>query len=386
MRGDKQRKIKIGDAGDLTLAQVIQKAREHRANAGNGVNPQHAIHSGMTFRQLAERCLEEHPSLAASTRRAYAYSLKADVYPEIGHKPASAVKPEDVAAICRAIKAKKRIVHAQRVKTTIGGIYSWGLRESLVAMNPAKSVPNQQSVRSVRTRLPTDDEIKRVWRAVETAPRLSVAVRLIIKIAIVTGLRRKEVAGARVDELDGDTWTIRGDVAKAGRIVDEGRMKSGREQIVYLSRQARALFDEALRTCASAEYVFAPDPYGNAASQVKSPHINADSVTRAMRRLCDAAKIEDLHLHDMRSAIVSRLDEEEVQESIQSAVLHHTPQDVTSIHYRRSKREDRLRSAWQLWADYVDRIIADQPDGQHAEAELSEGGLQPANSSSVETA
>jgi integrase len=122
------------------------------------------------------------------------------------------VKPEDVAAICRAIKSKKRIVHAQRVKTTIGGIYSWGIRESLVSANPAKSVPNQQSVRSVRTRLPTDDEIKRVWQAVETAPRLSGAVRLIIKITIVTGPRRKEVAGARIDELSGDTWTIRGDV------------------------------------------------------------------------------------------------------------------------------------------------------------------------------
>ena len=144
-------------------------------------------------------------------------------------------------------------------------------------------------------------------------------------------------------------------------------MKSGREQVVYLSRQARVLFDDALKECSNAEYVFRPDPLGNAKSQVKSPHINADSVSRAMRRLCDAVKIEDLHLHDMRSAIVSRLDDAEVQESIQSAVLHHTPQDVTSIHYRRSKREQRLRDAWQLWADYVDRIVAGMPEPTSAE-------------------
>ena len=368
LRRDKQRKIKIGDIASMTLAQAAQKALEHRADVGRGANPQHTRHTGMTFKKLAEQCLAEHPSLAATTRRNYEYCLKADVYPEIGDKPASAVTPDDIAAICRRIKAKKKIVHAQRVKTTIGGVFAWGIRESLVGTNPARGVPNQQTVRSVRNRLPSDDEIRIVWQAVDAAPRMSVAIRLIIKLAIVTGLRRKEVAGARVDELNSDKWTIRGDVAKAGRIVDEGRMKSGREQIVYLSRQARALFDEALKECANAKYVFAADPLGNAKSQVKSPHINADSVSRAMRRLCDGAEIEDLHLHDMRSAIVSRLDDAEVQESIQSAVLHHTPQDVTSIHYRRSKREQRMRDAWQLWADYVDRIVAGKSGAASAAA------------------
>jgi integrase len=146
------------------------------------------------------------------------------------------------------------------------------------------------------------------------------------------------------------------------------------------------LFDEAIKTCSGGEHVFAADPFGNAKSQSKSPHINADSVSRAMRRLCDAAKIEDLHLHDMRSAIVSRLDDAEVQESIQSAVLHHTPQDVTSIHYRRSNREQRLRYAWQLWADYVDRIVAGQAAGEQSEPEPSETAQRPSELPASETA
>ncbi len=354
---DKQRKIKLGDIANTTLAEAIQRAREHRAGVGRGDNPLHAQHKGMTFQKLAERCLAEHPSLAASTRRNYEYCLKADVYPDIGHKIASAVSADDVSAICRKIKAKGKIVHAQRVKTTIGGIYSWGIRESLIKTNPAKGVPNQQSIKSVRNRLPTDDEIRRLWQALDAAPRLSEAIALVIKLTIITGLRRKEVAGARIDELHGDTWTIRGDVAKAGRIVDEGRMKSGREQIVYLTRQARSLFDQALSSCADDNYVFPADPLDTAKKSTELPYINSDSVSRAMRRICDDAGIEDLHLHDMRSAMVSFLDEAGIQESIQSALLHHTPQDVTSVHYRRSKREDRLRAAWQLWADHVEAIV-----------------------------
>jgi integrase len=358
---DKQRKIKLGDFVDTTLAQAIQRAQEHRAAVGRGDNPQHGQHKGITFQQLAARCLTEHPSLAASTRRNYEYCLKADVYPDIGHKIASAVSVDDVAAICRKIKTKGKIVHAQRVKTTIGGIYSWGIRESLTKTNPAKGVPNQQTIKSVRNRLPADDELQRLWEALDAAPRLSKAVALVIKLTIITGLRRKEVAGARVDEIDGNTWTIRGDIAKAGRIVNEGRMKSGREQIVYLSRQARALLDEALGACADDEYVFPADPLDTAKRSTESPHINGDSVSRAMRRICDDAGIEDLHLHDMRTAMVSFLDEAEVQESIQSTLLHHTPQDVTSVRYRRSKREDRLRYAWQLWADHIDAIVFGNP-------------------------
>ena len=208
LRLDKQRKIKIGEFSDTTLAQAIQKAHEHRAEVGRGDNPQHAQHKGMTFKQLAERCLTEHPSLAASTRRNYEYCLKADVYPDIGHKIASAVTSDDVAAICRSIKAKGKIVHAQRVKTTIGGIYSWGIRESLTKTNPAKGVPNQQTIKSVRNRLPADDELRQLWHAIDAAPRLSKAVALVIKLTIITGLRRKEVAGARIDEFDGDIWII----------------------------------------------------------------------------------------------------------------------------------------------------------------------------------
>lgn len=358
LKHDKQRAITIGDTNDTTLAQAIQKAHEHRAEVGRGGNPLHARLTGISFQKLAERCLAEHPSLAASTRRNYAYALKADVYPEIGSKPASAVTPDDVAAICRKIKAKGFIVHAQRVKTTIGGVYAWAVRESLTKTNPARGVPNQQTVKSVRDRLPTDEEIRRIWQALDTALRLSEATKLVIKLIFITGQRRKEVAGARIDELNGDTWTIRGDVAKAGRIVDEGRMKSGTEQIVYLSRQARALFDKAVRTCANDEFVFPADPNDTSKEATELPYLNSNSVTRAMRRLCDDLEIADLHLHDLRTAMVSFLDDAGVQESIQSALLHHTPQDVTSVHYRRSKREDRMRAAWQLWADHVEAITS----------------------------
>lgn len=357
LKGERQRKVRIGRFEDFKLAGAVEKSLEYRLAKTRGENPAHQLYKSLTFRELAEKCLTEHPALAQSTRKNYHHCLKADVYPEIGYKPASAVASADIAAICRSIKARGHIVQAQRVKTTIGGIYRWGMLESLVPENPSRAVPNQQTVASVRDRVPTDAELRRLWLAVENSPTTSLSIRLIIQLAILTGLRGGEIAGARVAELADGVWTIDGDVAKGGRIVAEGRMKSGRQQIVYLSRQARALFERALGECANEHYVFPAAPLPMLQVPCKTPHTDRRSVTRAMARLCKATKIEDLHLHDMRRAMTSWLDEAGVQETVQSAILHHSPKDVTSTHYRRSNRADRLRAAWQLWADHIETVV-----------------------------
>ncbi|MDX2202327.1 MAG: site-specific integrase [Hyphomicrobiaceae bacterium] len=361
LKGERQRKVKIGRFEDLKLVGASEQALEYRLAKTRGENPAHTQHKSLSFRELAERCLAEHPALAHSTRANCAQCLKADVYREIGDKAASTVTAADIAGLCRSIKARGHIVHAQRVKTTIGGIYRWAMLESLVPSNPAREVPNQQSVASVRDRVPTRDELRRLWLALDRSATLTLPIRLIIQLTILTGLRSGEIVGARIDELENGVWTIRGDVTKGGRIVVEGRMKSGRQQVVYLSRQARALFDRALLTCANDEYVFPAAPLPMSKEKCRSAHIDRRSVSRAMSRLCNSLGIVDLCLHDMRTAMTSWLDDAGVQESIQSAMLHHSANDVTSIHYRRSNRGERLRAAWQLWADHVEVTVVGNP-------------------------
>ena len=145
--------------------------------------------------------------------------------------------------ICRQIKARGKVVQAQHTKTTIGGVYRWGIAERLVKHNPAKEVGNQQPAKSIRKRSPSASELGSLWRATGDAARLSPSMCLIIRIAILTGQRRTEVAGARVSELAGleterPEWRIPGDVTSKGRII-EGRTKNGRDQHVYLRRSAK---------------------------------------------------------------------------------------------------------------------------------------------------
>ena len=154
----------------------------------------------------------------------------------------------------------------------------------------------------------------------------------LIKIVMLTGQRRVEVSGARVDELDlvAGTWTIAGDVERAGKIKIESRVKNGREQTVYLSRQVAALFAEQsieARKCGS---VFL---FPQQRSEGKSGHIGDDSVTQAMNRLCERAGIVDLQLHDFRRAIGNHLGSIGMSKNVRDFVLNHMEDSVDAKHY-----------------------------------------------------
>ena len=101
-------------------------------------------------------------------------------------------------------------------------------------------------------------------------------------------------------------------------------MKNGYEQKLYLSTQAQALFAEAMKTCSDGVYFF-PGDATRTKEPLKTPHIYPDSITAAMRDLRVREDIDDLRIHDMRRAITSWLDEQGVSESVQQAILHHTP-------------------------------------------------------------
>jgi integrase len=299
----------------------------------------------------------------------YRYCLEKDVYPAIGDMPADDVTADHVVAICKGIEAGGARVQSERTKTTIGGVFRWGRRQRLVTANPSAGI-GRRSPKVARTRTPTDAELGALWIAVEgQAGKLSPAVRLIIKLAILTGQRRTEVAGARISELrdletDAPVWVIPGDVNKRGKIV-EGRTKNGREQRVPLSRQAATLFRKAIALSNGSEFVFPAD-----LSKVKigkdprTPHIHGESVTMAMRRVRAGAGIDDVSIHDMRRAISNWLKDQGISREVRDLILNHKDPSVTEAHYSNTARmEKQVRAALQAWRT-TSRLSPARPSGR----------------------
>ena len=123
--------------------------------------------------------------------------------------------------------------------------------------NPCKDI-GRRSHKVDRTRTPSDDEIAALWAGIDNqAGKRFEAMKRILIIAILTAQWPTEICGARVAELhlDGDApvWVIAGDVNRRGKIT-EGRTKNGREQRVPLSKQAAALFREAVTSCGGGRF------------------------------------------------------------------------------------------------------------------------------------
>ena len=114
----------------------------------------------------------------------------------------------------------------------------------MVHVNPFAHLPVAKSI-AKRERVLSDGEIGDVWRAAVSAP-----YGTIIRLLILTGQRRGEVAGMTWGELSDDlsTWTIPGE-----------RTKNGAVHVVPLSEPARALLRGSLRADISETKRVAPD-------------------------------------------------------------------------------------------------------------------------------
>lgn len=372
-RHGKRRKLRLGEYNPdrFTLSEARTLALEHLAAVERGEDPAGELElraKAITFQALAERCLKENRDLAETTRQNYRYWLKLYVYPEIGAMPAQEVTSEDIVKICRSIAESGHVVQADRVRTAVGGVYRWGLKQALVKSSPARGIARRAPA-VARTRTPTDNELALVWDAIENrAARLSPSVRLIIQLAITTGQRRTEVAGARLSELrglDGEAavWVIPGDTNNRGKIA-KGRTKNRREQRVPLSRQAAELFRKAVVLAAENEHADGEHLFPADMSKVRkdgrtprTAHINGESVSKAMRRIRAVVGIDDINIHDMRRGISNWLKNQGVSREVRDLVLNHLDPSVTERHYSQEARmENQVRGALQAWADHVWKV------------------------------
>ena len=360
-----RRKLRLGQyhPDHFTLREARARALEVLAAVDRGGDPVAEAEvkaKAVTFRELAEQFLADPHALSHTTRRSYRQYLEKDVYPVVGDMPASEVTADHVVDICKSIEASGASTQSQNTKTAIGGVYRWAMRQRLVKANPCAGIGRRSPV-VARTRTPTDAELAALWAAIDgkAANAFSPTMRLVLQLAMLTGQRRNEVAGARLSELHGldtdvPTWVIPGDENRRGKII-EGRTKNGREQRVPLSTQAAAVFRKAIALSNGSDHIFPAD--FTKVRGGKAPaglHIHGGSVSAAMRRLRDTAGVDDISIHDMRRAISNWLKNEGVSREVRDLILNHKDRSVTEAHYSSTARmEKQVRAALQAWADHV---------------------------------
>ena len=387
MVGNKRvfRKIKIGQRSALALSDARRKAEDFaRAIERDGADPvaeARATRKSQTFAELVDAFeAKRGPELSPSVIIDYVRCLRKDVLPTIGSMAAHQITRDQIADIIGAIAARGSLVMADRTRAAIGSVFSWGLKSRTMkglGMNPASGVAKNASNEG-RNRSITEDELRAVWQGIDAAPAmihqktgiiiegrfhegLSEPVRLCIRLCWLTGSRRSEVVGAKVSEFNfpAKLWVIPGAKLAKGRLTG-GRTKNKQTKIVPLSNTAIALFHRAFELAGASDHVFPSHP------GCKLPHIEPHSLTTAIQRITDRLGIDDLRLHDGRSACRTWMRDQGIDASVRDAVLGHVGRSVGERHYEAQSMvfiEKRVRPALEAWDAYVMATVGNGTQG-----------------------
>jgi integrase len=219
--------------------------------------------------------------------------------------------------------------------------FAWAMKRGAVPSNPFAELP-LSTVVNKRDRVLSDEEASAVWRAAGEAP---LPYGAIVRLLMLTGQRRDEVAGMTCAELSEDlaTWTI-----------PATRTKNGIPHLVPLSQPARKLLHAALSDRPAG--VQGANPRAKPALVFPGERGTPFSGwSKAKSALDTASGVSGWWLHDLRRTLATGLQRLGVRLEVTEAVLNHlsgSRAGVVGIYQRHDWAEEK-RSALHAWSAHL---------------------------------
>jgi integrase len=225
------------------------------------------------------------------------------------------------------------------------------MRQGLTEHNPVLGT-EPPAAETEGSRVLTPEELAIVWRACGEAGEFGTIVRLLM----LTGQRREEVAGLEWAELDLD---------RALWVIPSARTKNKLEHEVPLPRQAVALLPEKREGRA---HLFGRGKKGGFSGFSRSKARLVESIAKRRAREVghDPAKV-DLEkwklpawtLHDCRRTAGTCMHEIGVEPHIVEAILNHVSGHKGGVAgtYNKARYREPKKVALQRWADWLEATV-----------------------------
>lgn len=344
--GGRWKRYTIGRVGELTLAGAREAARQIRARARLGEDPQAEKASerqaGQTFGDLVGLFVQKHgPTMRPLSLIEFQRAAKHDVLPVFGsRRPADITRP-DIRTLLERILARGAPTQAKRTLALVRAVFRWSIREDLLpaAADPtfAFSLPNEAKPRD---RVYTNDEIRAIFAAVA-----GTELQDFVPLLFYTAVRSEEARAARWADFDADRafWTIPAAMTKAGD-PHPVPLSAGAMRVVARIREASG----------TTEFLF-PAPTAVCRGCGRAGHM--DVPNKAITRLRRAEGVpRDFRLHDVRRTVATRLAEMGTHVPIIEAILGHRPPKLVRT-YQVHAPVGEMRAALERWSAELDRII-----------------------------
>jgi integrase len=222
--GAKMRRLSLGDARRVSLADARAKARSVLVSVDNGDDPAVAkalARRAETFGDLWTEYFTRHAKLNKRSWRDDERIAKAELLPHWRHRKAKDISRADVRQVLDTIVDRKAPIMANRTLALARKMFNFGLERDLVEFNPCHKVKPPCRERS-RDRVLTDDEVRALWEALDREEKDGrYLIAAFYRIRLLTAQRGSEVRRMRWCDISqepaGSMWTLPQEVTKNRR-------------------------------------------------------------------------------------------------------------------------------------------------------------------------
>jgi integrase len=367
----------FGEYGEISLEQARDLTDEWRAKIRKGIDPRDEERRRkeeaerfqeeteqqrkLAFRVVIEDYLKRHVKRqrrAAQVER----EIRRELIPVWKDKLVTELTRGDVVTLVQDIADRPAPYQARNIYGHIQTLFNWAIeqgRYSLEAspcdrLKPARIIGEKKP----RQRVLNDDELVAFWRATS---RLGYPYGPLMRLLLITGQRKSEVAEARWREFDTskNIWTV-----------PPERFKSDASHLVPLT-------DDALAILATLPHFSGPRT-GDHLFTTTNGHSAVNGFSKAKERLDrfmlrtlkamarkhgdDPAKVAlpDFVLHDIRRTVRTRLSSLRVSERVAEMVIGHGKKGLARV-YDQHEFQDEMREALELWAARLRSIVSPPP-------------------------
>ncbi len=337
--GLKHRRLTLGSANSMDVATARSKARLLQAAARMGQDPagekiETRSKAHETFEHVARRFL----AVQQDRQRPRSYTA-VERYILACAKPLHAllltkITRATIASLLTDLTASSGPVAANRCRSTLSAFFAWAIREGIADENPVIGTSKRDE--KSRHRVLSDRELREVWLAAAD----EIGFGAIVRLLILTGQRRNEIANLPWSEVDLDAALI---------TLPPDRTKNGRLHQVPLSAAAAAIIARQPRRLGR-DLIFGFGKGGYSGWGAAKRLLDA-----VIAKAADGNAIAPWCLHDLRRTAATHMAELGVAPHVIEAVLNHTSGHKAGVAgiYNRASYAAEKAAALALWAEHV---------------------------------
>lgn len=330
-----------------TLAEARIAADRARIRAAHGDDPTaRAVRADrLTLRQAAERFIDEYAkpnnrSWAETERQLERYLVDGwgDHPVALGDRPIADLRDDEIRAPVAKLTALGNPSMANALHRTLSKFFNWcaAKEQKIIAENVYAGFGMPNKVES-RERVLSWDELATIWNA---AADVGEPFGAIVRVLILTGQRRGEVAGMKESEIERrqDVWTVPAE-----------RAKNGKPHLVPLTPAVLSEID-AVKRIGDRGLIFS--------TTGTTPFSGFGKAKPRLDSMVGTAK--PWRLHDLRRTFTTGLESLGVPLEVTAALLNHQSEkkaSVTGIYAKGEYHEERGH-ALTAWTRFVVDVVA----------------------------